>query len=123
MRAQELPRARVGAADERRDLGVEDLGRRLADGRRAAEERIGGAELAAAVGADEAERAETLAHAVLPHHVAGDLRRALDVVVRAGRDLVEDELLGRAPAEEDGEPVLELGLALERAVLDREAAW
>ena len=52
-----------------------------------------------------ADRAETLGHAVLRHHRAGDCGRLLDVVGRAGGRVVEDELLGRATAEHVGQLV------------------
>src|SRR5437588_550616 len=48
---------------------------------------------------------DEIAHAVFGDHRAGDLAGALDVVLGAGRRVVEDQLLGRAPAEQHGELV------------------
>ena len=46
------------------------------------------------------DRAERLAHAELGHHRARDVGGALQVVLRAGRDLAERDLLGAPPAEQ-----------------------
>src|SRR5690554_6152436 len=46
------------------------------------------------------DRAERLGHAELADHAARELRRPLEVVARAGRDLAEDDVLGRAPAQQ-----------------------
>ena len=43
--------------------------------------------------------AELVAHAVLRDHLAGQLRRTLNVVRRAGRSDAEDDLLGSAAAQ------------------------
>ena len=47
----------------------------------------------------------------------GEFRGALEVVARAGGNIPEDEFLGNAPAEEHVQPVEELGLPEEVAVL------
>ena len=47
-------------------------------------------------------------HAVLGHHLPGDLRRALDVVGGAGRDVAADDLLRDAPAHQHRELVAQL---------------
>src|SRR6185436_14326757 len=60
--------------------------------------------LALAVG----ERAHLLAHAPLADHLAGDVGRLLDVVAGARRETAEDDLLGDAPAERDGDAALRL---------------
>ena len=54
------------------------------------------------------------------HHRAHDVGRAVEVVLRAGGDLVEHDLLGRAPAEEHVDAGLELLLRHQVAVVGRE---
>ena len=54
---------------------------------------------------------------IIAFDVAGDL---LEVVGRAGRDLVEDELLGRAAAERHRQVVHQRALGGEVAVLGRQ---
>ena len=56
----------------------------------------------------EAQRAEHVAHAELGDHLPGDLGGAVDVVLRAGGGLAEDELLGRAAAEQHRQLVAQL---------------
>ena len=51
-------------------------------------------------------RAEALGEAVLGDHLAGDVRGLLQVIGRAGRDVVEDELLGHTAAQ-TGHNILE----------------
>ena len=50
-------------------------------------------------------RAHLVGHAVARDHVARDLGGALEVVRRAGRHLVHEELFGDAPAEQHGDHV------------------
>ena len=45
--------------------------------------------------------ADRLAHAPAADHLARDLRQLLDVGLGAGREVAEDDLLGRAAAERD----------------------
>src|SRR5213594_692157 len=52
--------------------------------------------------------AELLRHAPLRDHAAGHLRRALDVVLGSGRDVVEDDLLRHPAAHDAGDLVHEL---------------
>ena len=52
--------------------------------------------------------AELLGHAVFHDHVAGDVRRLLDVTGRAGGDIVEEELLGNAAAKRGDDAVKHL---------------
>ena len=66
------------------------------------------------------QRPELLAHAPLAHHLAGDLGRLLDVVAGAGRHLPEDDLLGDAAAERDGDAALRLLLGEVVAVVLRQ---
>src|SRR3954468_150907 len=94
--------------DLARDLiGVVGLGRELA-----AQEGL------AVVVAEDA-RTELLAHAETHDHLLGRRRDLLEVVRRAGGDLAEDDLLGRAAAERHGQVVGELGLGGEELVLLR----
>jgi hypothetical protein len=65
------------------------------------------------------ERAHLLAHPVLHDHRTGDLRRLLEVVLGPRGHLTEGDLLGRAAAEEDREPVLELRLRQQVPILER----
>src|SRR4030095_5058101 len=65
-------------------------------------------------------KAHTLGHSVLRHHEAGQLGRALEVVVRAGRRLPVDEPLGDAPAQEHRDPVLQLAPGHQEALLRRQ---
>ena len=51
---------------------------------------------------------EHVAHAVLGDHRPGDRGGLLDVVLGAGGRLVEDQLLGAAPAEAHGHGVAQL---------------
>ena len=62
-------------------------------------------------------RRDALAHAPLEDHRARDLRHLLEVVRRAVRDAAEDELLGGAARERDDDPVEQLFLRLEVALL------
>ena len=55
----------------------------------------------------EGKRAEA-AHAVFADHLAGQVGGALDVVARAGRHLLQENLLGDAAAHQDGELRLEI---------------
>src|SRR5439155_7288363 len=115
MGGQRLPHARVGRAQDPGDLDVDRLGRRLAVfpcGRATRlEERL--ARLL------ERREAELLAHAVLRDHVTGHVRRAAQVVRRAGRDIAEDDFLGHAAAEQYVEAVEKLGARHEIAILGR----
>ena len=54
------------------------------------------------------DHAQLLAHAVLGDHLAGDARGLLDVVAGPGGRVVEDDLLGHAPAHGIGELVEQL---------------
>ena len=56
------------------------------------------------------------AHAPAADHLAGDLGELLDVRLRAGARLAEDDLLGGAAAERDLDLRLHLGLAVVEAV-------
>ena len=85
------------AVDERAHLGV-DARRDLVGvvgcrGEVAAEEHL-------ALRVAEAHRAERVAHAELGDHLTGDRRGAVDVVLRAGRRVGEDQLLGGPAAEQ-----------------------
>ena len=53
----------------------------------------------------EGNRAHLLAHAPLAHHLAGEVGRLVDVVAGAGGHLPEDDLLGDAAAQADGDAV------------------
>ena len=64
--------------------------------------------------------ADRLAHPELGDHRARDVGRALQVVLRAGRDLAERDLLGRAAAEQHGELAEQVGARHQVAVLERE---
>ena len=93
---EDLPRVVVRGLDELLDLFVDerrDLFRVVAlVAHLPAHEGLG-------VVAAELDRAQTLRHAVLRDHRAGRCGGLLDVVRSAGRRVVEDQLLGRAPAQ------------------------
>mmetsp|Transcript_53268 Transcript_53268/g.124851 ORF Transcript_53268/g.124851 Transcript_53268/m.124851 type:complete len:956 (-) Transcript_53268:390-3257(-) len=57
-------------------------------------------------------RAEHIAHAVARDHVAGDTGRTLVVVGRTGRDVLQEQLLGDTPAEQDADLVEHLLVVL-----------
>src|SRR5439155_1037952 len=113
---EDAAHAVVGPVEDRADLFV-DRPRRLlavvalAHPRALEEERRALA---------ERRQPHALGHPVLRDHQAGDLRRALEVVVRARRDLTVDELLGHTAAEEHRDPVLELPTRHEEAVRGRQ---
>src|SRR5687767_705396 len=116
--AEHLVCALARAVDDEVDLGVDDL-RGLF--------RVVPLLLDLAAEEDELvrpavlERAELLAHAVLRHHLARHLRRLLDVVRGAGRDVAAEVQLLRGPAAEGGrDVVLEFLLRAEVAVLLRQ---
>ena len=114
---QDLPRLVVRGLDQVAHLGV-DVGGDVFGvvalmAVVAAEERLG---VARAV----LDRAELGAHAVLGDHRPGQLRGLLDVVGRAGRRLVEDQLLGGATAERVDELVEDLRAGLGVAVFERQ---
>ena len=65
----------------------------------------------------EGQRAELVAHPELGDHAAREVGRLLDVVAGAGGRVAEHEALRDVAAEQAGDLVLELGLALQVAVL------
>ena len=65
-------------------------------------------------------RGDVLGHAVLEHHRAGERGRLLEVVGGAVRDAAEDDLLGGAAREVDGQEVGELLLRVQVAILARQ---
>ena len=67
-------------------------------------------------------RADAVGHAPLAHHLAGQLGGADEVVVGAGGDHAEHELLGDAAAHADDEAVLDVVLPVDVALLERAAA-
>ena len=68
----------------------------------------------------EVDRAEPLAHAPLGDHRARDVGGALQIVLRAGRDLAERDLFGRAAAEQHGQLVHEIAPLHQIAILERQ---
>jgi hypothetical protein len=68
------------------------------------------------------ERPQLLAHAVLADHLTSQVRGALDVVLRAGAHLAEDQHLGHVAPERRGDHVLELRLRPEVAVFGGQEA-
>src|SRR5438309_65562 len=68
----------------------------------------------------EGERPELLGHAPLADHLARHLRRLLEVVARARGLLVENDLLGGAPAEEDRDAVEQVLLGVVVLVVERQ---
>ncbi len=68
----------------------------------------------------ESERAELVAHAELGDHLTGDGRRPVDVVLGAGRRVLEDELFGAAAAEQHRQLVDQLVAGDEELVFGRE---
>ena len=102
---EQPPRRRFGLRDEPLDLGVDDARRLL--GVDAALGHVRRVEERAAPPAFVVDRADRLAHAELGHHRARDVGGAQQVVLRAGRELAEDDQLGRAAAEQHGQLVLE----------------
>ena len=107
----------IGLVDDRPDLFVDGLGDLLAVVALLADLA---AEEDQLVALPEGQRAELVAHAELGDHPAGEVGRLLDVVAGTGRGVAEDEPLGHVAAEQSGDLVLELGLALEVAVLGRQ---
>ena len=65
----------------------------------------------------EADRPEQVAHAELRDHATRDLGRAVDVVVRARRRIVEHQFFGSAATQEHGHLVLELATRAQEAIL------
>ena len=115
--------ALVGRVDDGLDLLIDLcgdlLGIRLGLRHRAADENF-------IVAGFERDRAEPVAHAVHRDHLARDLRGALDVVRRAGRNVAEHQLFGNAAAKQRDDLLFHIALGLVRAVLrgqrDRHAA-
>ena len=70
----------------------------------------------------QGDGAEPLAHAVFLDHLAGDVGRLLDVVLGAGRDLAEDDLLGRMTAQGRRKHRFELAAGHVVAILGRQRA-
>ena len=64
--------------------------------------------------------AERVAHAELGDHRARDVGGALQVVLRAGRDLAERDLLGRAAAEQHRELAEQIAARHQVAILERQ---
>src|SRR4051812_47504504 len=85
----------VGVVDEPADLLVDELLRRLRRLGRSRQQR------ALVVGGQHGDGPDALAHPPAADHAPGDGGELLDVGLRAGGDLAEDELLGDAPAERD----------------------
>jgi hypothetical protein len=112
---QRLPDAYVGRVQDLGDLQVDGLGRRFAvlTRNRTADSKE------ALSGLLERRQPEPLAHAVLGHHVSSQIRRSLQIVRRAGRDIAEDDLLGDTAAQQDVDTVEELGTRQEVAILGR----
>ena len=48
------------------------------------------------------------AHAPFTHHVAGDVRGALDIIAGARGDVAEENFFSRATAHQDGEHAFEI---------------
>ena len=63
---------------------------------------------------------ERVAHPELGDHRAGDVGRALQVVLRAGGDLAERDLFGGAPAEQHRELVQQIAPRHQVAILERQ---
>ena len=68
------------------------------------------------VGAVAGHRPQPFAHAPVRHHLAGDSSGLLQIVFRARRIFAEDELLCGAAGEDEGQTVVEVGLADVHAV-------
>ena len=68
----------------------------------------------------EAHRAERVAHPELGDHLPGDRGGAVDVVLRAGGGVGEDQLLRGAPTEQHRQLVDELAARHEELVLGGE---
>src|SRR5207342_2503286 len=117
VRGQHLAGPLVGRLDDAADLVV-DLARDL----------LGVVGLVAEVAtqeglrrvAAEGARPELLGHAPAGDHPLGGVGRLVEVVLGAGRDLAEDELLGRAAAQVLGEVVEQLGPRAHELVLARQ---
>ena len=114
---EDLGRPLVGLVDDRPDLLVDGPGDLVAVVALLADLAAQEDQLVALA---ERQRAELVAHAELGDHPAGQVGRLLDVVAGTGRGVAEDQPLGDVAAEEPGDLVLELGLALEVAVLGRQ---
>ena len=66
------------------------------------------------------DQAESLAHPELAHHLSRDARGLFDVLLGAGGDVAENNLLSGAPAHRGGHAGVELGLRRQVAVLERQ---
>ncbi len=78
----------------------------------AAEERV-------FLGVADEDRPDAVAHSALRDHQPGQPGGPLEVVGDAGREVVEDEALGRPPAQGDGEHGLDVALVVAHAVFRR----
>src|SRR6476661_9594397 len=114
VRRQDVRRSLIGLVDDGPDLFVDLLSDLIAVVALLADLATEEHEL---VTLPEGQRAELVAHAELGDHPTGEVGRLLDVVAGTGRRVTEDETLGDVAAEETGDLVLELGLALEVSVL------
>src|SRR5665647_2306037 len=92
---EDVPRLVVREVDQAPDLLVDHCGHLLGVVTRVADVP---AEEHLAAGLAHPDRADPLAHAELGDHLAGDGGGLLDVVGRAGRRVVEHDLLGDPPA-------------------------
>ncbi len=96
---QDLHRLPVRRVDQRLHLRVHVLGSQLRDQRRVI-----------IVAGAQADQAQPLAHPELTHHVPGDAGGDLDVLLRPGGGIAEDDLFGRATPHGRHHPGLQLGL-------------
>ena len=117
MRPQECGALVVGLLQDRMDLVVDIARDALGIGLRlfiaAADEHL----VVGGVG----DRPEAAAHAVARDHVARDARGALDVVRRAGRDIVQLQLLRDAPTQKGDDRLIHLVAGKIARIVGREA--
>ncbi len=116
MGAEDFLALECGLVEDVLDFLVDDGGSLLGIALRLAE--VAADENAVARGI-EADGAETVAHAVHGDHVAGGVRRLLDVAGGAGGDIVEENLLSHTSAERDDDVLKHLAARAEALVVLR----
>ena len=115
---EDLARLVVGVGDDALDFGVDLLGGHLRVEPALLHHRH--VEETRALLAFVVDRAERVAHAELGDHRPRDVGGALEVVLRAGRDFAERDLLGGPAAEQHRELAQQVGPRHQVAILERQ---